>query len=268
MENKVTPEALQKAFELLNEASTLVKSKDAVEVTAAGADVIIKSEDAVDPEKIKKSQEIAGFLVKAGMSEKEAVDTLVKGGLSLTEAQGAYASVIASAQAGKEGGTVSTLGAAEEGIKKSEDVVEVADTIKKSLEPINEAINKGFEGFNTIVKSLQENNAILVTRLEKLEKVPNPKKSLTGVGAIDRFAKSEDAEQLPAGTEKYDITNKADLKKLVDRIDAENDEIIRKGNASDALLEKAISHIEVANEVPVEAYARLRAMGCILVKPQ
>lgn len=277
-EVKLSAEAIQKSFDLLDQAIALVKSNDAAPVVAETAEVIVKSDEAAELEKaeIIKSKDTAAFLQKAGMDKETACDTMVKGGISLVVAQGAWESVLADANASKQGGNVTTETAP---IVKSEEIQQV---ITKSLEPvqlgmknIGDSIVKGFEGSTQLIKSLTESNATLVKsneefalRLEAIEKQSPGRRSLTGVKFNEKFEKGNEGAELTPGTEVINIKSKTDLAKLVTLIDAANDVIKAGGKPGDVLLEKAIESIEICNEVPKEAYARLRAMNIILQAPE
>lgn len=291
MENKgtVTSEQLQKAFDTLDSAISLVKakdtdiiSKDADIIVAPVVDVLEKSQASDADVAFAKSQ--AAFLFKAGYDKEKACDTMTKGGIALVVAQGAYASVVAEASAKRNGsespeviGSLSEppIGKAEQTTALvAETPIDVNDVIRKSVEPITESINKKFEGTSVILKALREQNEELVKsnllfseRLGKLESTPGVRKSITGAKAVERFEKSGDTNIVP-GTEIINIKSKPDLIKLRDLVDAANDEVIRKGGESDPLFEKIINYIEVNNEIPKEAYPRLRAMNIILQQPE
>lgn len=265
-QTEITAEALKKSFELLDEAIALVKGEEVI-VLDTVTDVIVKSEEA-SAEDISKSVDTASILNKAGYSKEDACDIMVKGGIALNVAQGAWESVLASANAEKEGGKVTAVTAP---IVKSEDAAVMATEIKKSLDPINQAIVKGFEGLGGLVKTLKDQNDLLVKsneafeeRLAKFEGGSQGRKSVVTTTAIDRFEKGKEAGELKAGEEIINVDSKIDLAKLVTRLDAENENIVSKGKDPDALLIKAIETIEICNEVPVEAYARIRSMGIIL----
>lgn len=282
VENTITPEAIKKSFDLLDEAIALVKGKTAepVETGASGTgdnNTIEKSEEAkqLEASEIEKSKGTAETLLKAGYNEAEACDIMVKGGIALTVAQGAYAAVLASANAAKQGGDLTQVTAP---IVKSEEVAVLVSTeISKSLEPVNTALTKGFGGLGELVKSLTEQNALLIKsnegleeRLGNIEKQTPGRKSLTGVKPSERFEKGNQETELAPGTEVINVNSKADLAKLVKILDAENDIVKSKSTngSGDSLLEKAIESIEICNVVPETAYARLRAMKILLQKPE
>jgi hypothetical protein len=287
--NKVSPEALTKAFDLLNEATALVKGEPTTtvenNVTNTNTDAAIqKSEGAegvdFDNEEVKKALDTAKFLVKAGIEEAAGIDTLTKGGIESTVAQASWAKAVAEFQAQQNGGSPESQAAP---IFKSEEVTAlVTEEIKKSVEPINgslnkvnEAISKGFEGFGTILKSLQEQNQALTEqntqlaqRLEKVEGTTTGRKSATTPQAMERFAKSQDNGALNTDENTYNVTSKEDLNRLTDRLMDEHSNAIAKGMKQDAsLLEGTINQIEVANKVPEFAYRKLAQLGIKLVAP-
>jgi hypothetical protein len=283
----VTPESLQKAFDIINEASVILKGEKPADVVSATDDLnkAEGSEDAPDEAEVEKAMGTANCLYKAGMEKDAACDTMCKGGIAMNVAQGAWEKVISEANANKEGDQ-NTGTPASTPIFKSEDF---QNEIKKSLDPISAQIGgvkdivlSAFGAYDTIIKSLQadgeaaknlitkanETNAALLERLEKVEKTPVPTKSLTSAAALERFAKSEDADAGTKNENTFDVTNKADLKSLSDRL-FEHIQInnIQKGEAPDPLLEGAINSIEINGVVPSYSYARLAAMGIKLVKP-
>jgi hypothetical protein len=152
MENnqKVYPEAIQKAFDLIANATNLIKG----ETTEAIVTDIVKGEEA-DEEEVEKALPFAEMLSKAGFDKDKACDTMCKGGISLVVAQGAWEKVISAANAAKDGDKEPEQVTAP--IVKSEDIqplVNIQDEIKKSLEPfagtlsgIGEAIKQGFAGY-------------------------------------------------------------------------------------------------------------------------
>lgn len=266
MTNTISDEAIQKSFDLLDEAIALTKSKE------TEALVPDKKEDVASEEDLKKSKDIAEFLInKAGMSKEDACDHLVKGGFTLAVAQGAAESVIAEMNAKKQGGDITATG---DPIVKSEEVsVLISEEIKKSFAPITDTISKGFEGVNDIVKALREQNNELIKsndslneRLDKFESGSQGRKSITTASAIDRFEKGNDSTELKKGEEIINIGSKKDLARLVSRLDAENATMISKGLEADPLYIRAIEQIEICNVVPEESYPRLRSIGIILQK--
>jgi len=119
---------------------------------------------------------------------------------------------------------------------------------------------------------LIKSNEALALRIEKLESTPaGGRKSVAGVGAIDKFQKANgeggDLNKADAANT-FNVANKSDLRSLVNRIKAEDDNIISKGGKSDPVLTRAIEHIEIANVVPENAYQKLASLGIKLVAPE
>jgi hypothetical protein len=286
----ITPEALQKAKDILNEATTLVKSEpnqslentntnEGKEGKTAG-DIIIKGEDSVDfeNEDVKKALDTARVLVKGGMEKEAGCDVMMKGGIEATVAQASWEKALSEMQSQQNGGGVTSQ---EAPIMKSEEVTALVSTeIRKSLDPVNgslnkvnEAISKGFEGLGTIIKSLEQSNQALsqqntefVERLAKLEGQSQGRKSATNAQSIERFVKSEDGNSPDADT--FNVTSQSDLNRLSDRLFVEHESAVEKGRKDDAqLFEGTINSIEISKSVPQFAFKRLAQLGIKLVAP-
>lgn len=289
---KVSPEALTKAFDLINDATALLKGESTENTNAITTDTntntaINKSEDAgaggsvdFENDEVKKALDTARILVKAGMEKDAACDTMCKGGVEATVAQASWEKALSEFQAQQNGGSVETQ---EAPLFKAEEVTALVNQqIQKTVEPlngsitkVNEAITKGFEGFGTILKSLQEQNASLTEqntqlaeRLSKIEGQSQGRKSATNITAVDRFKKANDQGALQTDDNTFNVTSKEDLNRLSDRLFEEHKTAIEKGRKEDAaLLEGTINQIEVANKVPEFAYRKLHQMGIKLVAP-
>lgn len=271
---KITKEALQKAFDLLNDASALVKGEQPTTTGTENTD-ITKGEGGsaidFDSDEVKKAVELASFLQKGGMSKEDGCDYLTKGGFTAEVAQASWEKALSAAQAVGEGGNVTTQ---EVPLMKSEDVsVLVNEQLTKATAPINEAISKGFDGLNTIIKSLQEQNEALaeqntqfLQRIEKLETSPaGQRKSATSAVAVQKFMKSEDAESNP---NTYNVAKQEDLDTLSEVLFAKHSEHLEKGEKENAaLVEGTINSIEMYKTVPQYAYKYLHARGITLVAP-
>ena len=263
----VYSEAIQKAFDLINDAQSLIKGETKEEV--------IKSSDPeiADEAEVEKAMGTASVLFKAGMKKEDACDTMCKGGIPMLACQGAWEKVASAFEAQKQGGDISTVTAPivkseETTLLTTEPLINIADEIKKSLAPISDIITKGFEGFKKLGEALQEENTILKSELYELKewaKQPTPIKSITATSAavVDRFQKSETATQIPAGCEAYNVNSQEDLNRLRDRLTGV---IIEKGENADPILEGVVNNIEFSKTVPQFAYSKLRAMNIILTK--
>lgn len=268
---QITSEALQKAFSLLDDATALVKGETTATVEAT--EIQKGEEDAeMDSEEVKKAGEMASFLMKSGMSKEDTCSTLTKGGFALNVAQSGCEAALAAMAAQQNGGDVSQVSAP---IVKAEEVSALINTslepVNHSLSKVNEAIAKGFEGLNTIIKSLQEDKETLTqnfnnlqTQFERFASQPAGRKSIGGIAAIEKFQKSEDGKK---DADTYNVASQEDLNKLTDRLFEENNLVIQKSGKSDPLLESAINSIEISKSVPQYAYQRLAAMGIKLQAP-
>jgi cell division protein FtsB len=272
----VTPESLQKAFDLLNEATALVKG----EQSNSADNNIQKSESAIDFEsdEVKKAVEMASFLQKGGMEKEQGCDYLTKGGFSLEVAQASWEKALSATKSQQNGGEVNTQ---EAPIVKSEEITalvksEISDALNPvngSLEKVNDAITKGFEGLGQIVKSLQQqnetlvqNNTALAQRLEKLESTPVGRKSIPNAQFAERFQKSQDSGTADENT--YNVTDPQDLNRLTDVLFETYNELLEKGRKNDAsLVEGTINTIECHKQVPEYAYKFLAQRGIKLVAP-
>lgn len=266
---QISSEALSKAFQLLDEADSLIKGNTQGEIKDQDANADgngDKSHD-WDSDDMKKSVEMASFLSKAGMDKDAACDTMTKGGFSLEVAQASWERALSQMQAAKDGGNISEVSP----VMKSEEVVSL---IENKVNPINEAISKGFEGLGTIVKSLQETNASLIKKNElleeKLEKIasqPQGRKSAGGAGFLDRFNKSTAAESNdPENC--FNVKDVEDLNRLSDRLLVEHTNALEKGRKDDAaMFEGVVNSIEISKSVPQYAFQRLAQLGIKLQAP-
>ena len=277
IENTISQDALTKAFSLLDEAQSLVKSEAVVEKeTFNEGDVIKKSEVAEDD--IVKSIDTVTFFVKSELAKEAASDILVKGGMNADLFDATWERVVADKV---KAGDIQEEGAEDKEVKKSEDISELLKSeLSKALEPLNsglantnEAITKSISGYGVILKSIQEQNDALIKsnselteRLEAVEKTPGMRKSITGAAAIEKFAA---AKEVVIDENTYDIHKSDDLKKLggviLDYLDVN---YISKGKEADELyksLEGTVTSIEMSKIVPEYAYGKLRAMGIKLL---
>lgn len=284
---QVTSDTLTKAFATLNE---LAKSQNTPteQNTAAGA---AGEEPVINAEVLTKCQAVLTTLVKAGMEKDTCIDTLTKGGFDAPVANKAYA---LHEEAETEGVKKSQEHQEVATTLKVEALVDIPTEINKAITPVTELIQKGFGSTEIILNSITEQNTLLKgevdnlskanenlikeneklskaqeefnKRLETLETTPNQRRSVTtAIQARERFEKSEDAQRAYPGCEIFNVSKKEDLNKLSDRIFAEIEVQKSKGSEPEAILEKAIEHIEMAQQVPQQAYARLRAMNIVLV---
>lgn len=238
MENKqeITQDTLNKAYGILDSLAKGETPVDGVKDagseagnTEAGAaapgsgDAIQKSEDA-------EALEFAKSMYAEGKTKDECVEGMIRKGYSLTVSQGAVESVIAEANAKKEGGDVTQQGTS---IMKSEDVQSITDSIVKSLEntmgvklaPVQEQIVKGFGAVNDLFQAQNQENNFLKSKLDEvsgrltqLENTPMPRKSLTNANAIDKFQKSEGGENGAGAVRTVSVSNKIQKSMLADEM--------------------------------------------------
>lgn len=281
-DNKITSEALQKAFSLLDEATAMIKGQSNSDLGNSDKNDLEKGDKGDDEnDEINKAMETATDLIKKGMSKESGCEYLSKAaGFSVEVAQASWEKALSATQAQKEGGEPEKQ---EVPLMKSEEVVElIKSELTKSLDPVNgslnkvnEVIEKGIGALTTIVKSVQEQNNDLIKanevlngRLEILEKTPNTRKSFTNAAYIDKFQKSATGDTDLAGKDVYDVTKQDDLSRLSDRLLTECKDALEKGRKEDAaLFEGTINSIEISKKVPEFAYRKLASMNIVLQAP-
>lgn len=232
MNTPITAEAIQKAFDFLDQAS-LSKSETGAGETAKLEDETKKAEKEAElkkaeddkkekeekekvekaectEENMKKAKEMCkGFMAANGdMTKGEMIDGLKKAGFGEATVTGAVESVISEANAEKDGGKITqesfpVINKGEESlILKS--FTETTDLLKSFVH----STDKKFSSLGVLLKasteqnvelkeqldSLQKSNSALNKRLGIVENTPMPSKSITKVSAAEKFEKSVNAE--------------------------------------------------------------------------
>lgn len=292
----ITSEAIQKAFDFLNQADALVKSDSADKEDkeeGPSKEEIEKAQNADDTdENLEKAKVMCkGFMESnADITKGEMLDGLRKAGFSENTSEGACHACIQAASAAKDGGTITE--ASFPVINKSETVDEekggsaISDLITKSFTDTNELVksltantNSKFSALGKILKSqteqnellkgqldtLQKSNDELTQRLGKVENAPIPSKSMTRVGAVDKFEKSEQSN-FPAGAEVYSMSKSEDREALGERLFAEAS-VSREQGRPDSIIENAVMDLEIQKSITnIVVLSRLKAKGIYVTK--
>lgn len=272
--NKISQELLDKAKLMLD---MIIKGETDTSLTTSESVAQVQAEVVDD---VKKSEQemfdFAKSMYSEGKSKNECVEAMIRKGYGLEASQGAVDSVIAAANAAKEGGDISQVST---GFSKSELVLEITDNIQKSLtetlgasmRPLNDQIVKGFSAVGDLIKAMDEeiqfqksNSQNLIARLEKIENTPLPAKSIVHVGAVDRFQKSEDGvNNQESNFTQVSVSDRNQKKALSDRMFTE----FQKSQGTNEPLAQeigvAIQTFEASNYMPENMQAHF---GVRLVK--
>ena len=234
-----------------------------------------------DDEMFDKAAEMVGDMMKSGKSKDESVDEMEKGGIPRDIASAVYDAAISDANANKDGGKVtqhsSTEGRVEKSVQDGEFGVSMAET-NELLKSLSTGLDKKFGALGTIMKSLVEQNDLLkgtvttlqksltetAERLGKVENTSQGSKSVTSAKQVERFAKSENAEN-KEGLTTLSVSNTQQrgqiCKALMDiAIDA------RATGTPNMTIEKAASELELAKSMSRDVLPALRARGIHVVE--
>ena len=255
---EITPEVLEKAFQLLD--SSIEKSKKS---DLNGEEK--KPEDYDNEEEVEKAcSMLAKEKLEKGSSRGQAIDDLVEKGYSLEMSQGCVDRCIQEMNAKKDGGDITSAST----LKKSE-----VDVLQKSLEQIGLNIDEKFSALGQILKSqveqndllksevanLQKSNTDLTTQLQKLSSTPFPTKSVRDVRAVDRFEKSSDGKQV------LSLSDSVQRKTLVDTLFGQV-QIMKSQNRDYGQIEKAIMDIEISKSVDQQSQLLISQLGYTVVQ--
>lgn len=250
-------------------------------------------------DELKKScEEFCSKLEKGKEAENENAfyEDAIRKGFSLSECQGAWQTVLAAMNAGNQGGNMDTLAKSKEAdeagkTKIAEDAttlqpgVDFGEVIEKALEGTvgrlehlflkqTEFFNEKFGALANINKSQSENVDILRKSfdesvksnsdlLQKISTFQGGRKSFTSFAGLPRFKddlnKSKESEDEFKG-ETYSLSKAEDREALMNHIEGID------GYDKDAMLQKAITEIEVAKTVDEKTtYPYLLKKGIRLV---
>ena len=135
-----------------------------------------------------------------------------------------------------------------------------ADTQVKSLA---KTVDGHLSSMISTLKSLDKQNGEISERIQKLESTSGGRKSLFKQVYQERFQKSEDGR---TNENTFNVKNSDDLSRLSDRLLAEHEKLIEKGNPNEAaLIEGTINHLEINKAVPVFAFKKLNQLGIRLI---
>lgn len=281
---QVSDDALNKAFDILNSSTSLVKSEDGDDKEKKEEkedEGLQKSEAELEIETLQKSQaaeEFAKSAIAEGKNRGQAIDDVMeKGGVSLVEAEGCVDRAIRETQAQKDGGAVSVHQAAL--TKSLSDLF--TDSLEKSENSFNSSIQKLATGldekFGAVAAILQNQAQASANSLEKSEifekslsdisqlvtkiaSEPFPKKSVTSVREVEKFEKSGAND----GTMAYELSNFDDRKNLGDLllVKAQEYQVLGRPNS---ILEQAISDLEISKAISPNALPLLKSMNIHVV---
>lgn len=290
----ISQEAIDKAFDFLNKAS-----EEGIASTEEGD--LKKSEGEGDGDQDKddsmeKAKTMCKSLLEKGGSQDNAVEEMIKSGISLSIATTACATVVSEMSNLKEnGGEITSASPAnfdgkDQPLKKGEESASLIQSVdfegllEKSLGATNDLI-KGLSGgidgkFDAVGKilkhTLKENELLkgqldelktsFSQRIENIEKESVPTKSARTVKSVERFEKSESTSNLPVGTNVYSISNREDREALLDILDGEVTKSRMGGGTPSKLLENTIANLEMAKTVLPESMPLLRALNIAVDK--
>lgn len=246
------------------------------------------SEEEVEKAKVAELEKAKGAAkdwIEKGKPKGEAIDELVKSGYSLEVAQGAVESVVAAANASVNGGNVSagTFAKSEDtdlGKEKDTELVKSITESNELIKSLSRVVDGKFGALGTIMKhtveqnellkgevdALRKSNSALNERLGIVEKTKIPAKSITKVGAAERFIEDQEGkEKLSKSVDAYDLTKSEDVAALGDRMMAEC-VVAREKNEPNDLLEKAVADLEITKSLPSSVLPYLRAKGIVIAK--
>lgn len=281
--DNITPDVLQKAFDLLDTSINLTKGEDKQKSLddydkkdemfkegddkknndVAKADVLrqdSQKDDDDDDEEFDKAmhcENMAKSLMKGGMSEDEVVKAMTSVGVSLTLAETSCANCIAQASEQKDGGDITVLSkGGEEGDLSKSNQFEHNLFIK--LDEKFGAVGEILKSQTEQIDLLKKSNEAMENKLQRYEKTPNERKSATTAKTIERFEKSTDGI---SNIEVYDSRSVVDMRALSTRLFGEC-EMIKSNGGEDRNLEKAVADLEIAKSTDWKAISpRLRAMN-------
>jgi len=276
--NNITPETLEKAYNLLDQSLDLQKGDDQKSLE----DDDKNDEDSKKDEDIKKSEDddsdkdldksadadeddedfekamncegIAKSFLDKGMSKDEVVKAMTSVGISTTLAETSCSNCIAQANAEKDGGHIEALSKSNENeFEKEESNALMTQMLDKKFSALGFILKSQSEQIDNLIKS----NTEVQKEFRDFKNQPEGRKSVTTVKALERFEKSADG----TSTEVYDSRNAADMNLLGDRLFKEY-QMIKSNGGEDRGLEKAVSDLEISKTTNFAAISpRLRQLG-------
>jgi hypothetical protein len=304
MTNEISQEAIDQAFDFLNKSA----SADVV----AAADVIIKGDNDGDDkggasdddeDDMEKAKQMCKGFLEQGMTKGQAIDEMVKGGVTLEVANSTAEQLAREFSNLKENGGQQTTvtpppSTPTESLSKSEmtDLIkglfetsqEATNELIKGLKdeisaPINESMDKKFEAVGKIFKGLMGQNTelkdqleksntqygILATKIEEIGRQSQGRKSAMNAATVEaqeRFEKSQSSGgSVPEGAEVFNLRSATDRKDLADRIDAMIEKSRGLGRTPAAILEKAVAELEICKSLPAEILPTLKESNIFVV---
>lgn len=277
-QDAITEDVLEKAFSLLEEAST-IEGDNSRSNLSKGKDDDADDDDADDDDNDDDNDDINNVIkakcqtmIKAGESKVNTISRLIKSGVSKEKAEFVYQSCIAESNANKDGGNISKL-------QPSTDIVK---SIDEGLKSIQSNIDKKFQAIGVLLKKSEEDNTILKENLDTLQKsydtlsesyeglsqtleqaksAPIGRKSITSATAIERFEKSDNG----TATRRYNINNSRDVAALSNQLYIETEKQRKEGFPNERL-EKAVSDLEISKTTNYNSiFTDLQRLGITLV---
>ena len=204
----ITEDTLKKAEEILN-----MSTEELIRKADEGGDKISDDDEGDSEEKeydgdegMEKASAAAMSALSKGTAEKDIVDKLTKGGLSIEKAQSCVKSCVEEMNRKREGGDVTTLQ------KSFESQANIIKGFGDSMDQKFIALFDIIKGQGADIKSLNEINKGLISEIETIGNQGAIRKSVPSLKAIDRFEKSEN------GSEVYQLSNQQSRGLLVQRL--------------------------------------------------
>ena len=247
-EIKISDEALQKAFELLDQATGFTKSEDD------------KPEIEWEADNIKKGLDFAAGLVKGGLENETAINLISKGcELDADLSKSVFEKALESKESAEEKETAPASN--DEGKEDLKKGLEALGIIARKLQEQNEALQQ-----DNI--DLKKSNEKLSEKFEAFLKQSQGRKSIPTAAYVDKFSKGEESTSI-SDENCFDISKSDEVNRLKDRLFSEFEKIsddVNKANES-AILEKSIMSIETVGKIPETSYKYLSRLGIKLQVP-
>ena len=191
MKTEITEETINKAFEILNLASSASDIKKSAEDdnkanAAVNGDDDDDDDDDEEEVEMEKAKKTAKKMIGEGKEKDEIVKCMCKSGLAKSKAESIYKGCVEEANANKEGGNMETL---MKSIDKGNDLMKsMVETFDLKFAAVSDILKSQTAQLN----SLEEINKSLSDEIGVLKEQPLKRKSVAGTKFIERFEKSED----------------------------------------------------------------------------
>lgn len=141
-------------------------------------------------------------------------------------------------------------------------------TVKEMVSPITEKIERLEEEINYKKEQLEksiERGDLFEKKFRDFENQPIGRKSVQSAGALERFEKSAQPEQLDASS--YDMSN-IDARRNLSAVLFEHYKVGADNGKPNEVLEKSIRTVELMGSVPREAVPILTSLGIRVINNQ